>query len=217
MKALSSRVWRYLGAIAHWLFAAEPRFWITIVVLMVAAAIAGSRPSEPVIRWIGLALQLLGIGASVLGILQLRVEFGRPSVMGSLRQWLRRFPTYPVTFSISGDAGLSVGWGTPGSHDTWFEGARSIEDQLEEARKNIALLRNRIKLEEAARQQSIARLERALDAETRARLSAIEAVREKMETAHLGGLGLALMGIAWLSLGLIMDTVPAELACLCLE
>lgn len=52
----------------------------------------------------------------------------------------------------------------------------------------------------------------ALEQEKQARAKADEEIREKLKTAQTSGLHIAWRGVVWLVAGVIMSTIPGELA-----
>src|SRR5690349_5587626 len=94
----------WLRRFSRW--AAEPSTsWLAIGVVVLALCVA-LRPgtSEPVIRYVGLVLQLLGVCTVAWGIAETRRLFGEPTFVAAAREWFKRVPPFklrPITASAN--------------------------------------------------------------------------------------------------------------------
>ena len=162
-----------------------------------------------------LAFQLLGILTVVSGLRDKRRLFNRPSLLENIRRWLDRRPRWgakPQTIlvagtgsiSLSGTAKLSVWRGTPADG--------SIEARLAALEANLATLRTEQAETAKEYQEATRKTNEAVDAERRARESAVTTLRLQLEGLGAGGLHVEMMGVFWLVLGVVLATVPGEIA-----
>ena len=206
----------WLVAIVRWL--AQPwRAWGAVGVVVGVAAISWLLPGTPEdrIRYCGLALQLLGV-ATVVALLQdKRRTFNRQSLFKQLTQWLAARPRFRptghtislsgvFTSSATGSATLSV----------WRHAAPSapIEDRVAALEGNIETLKQDIESATKRSIESAGRLATELNTERQAREATDAAIRSQIEKFAAGGLHIEAAGLVWLILGIVLATVPAELA-----
>lgn len=208
---------RWVRALAHWLV--EPwRVWVPVLVVMLVLIVASQLPmslADPVLRYCGLAFQLLGILTVVSGLRDKRRLFNRPSLLENIRRWLDRRPRWgakPETIllagtgsiSLSGSAKLSVWRGTPAD--------ASVDARLAALEANLATLRTEQAETAKELQEATRKTNEAVDAERRARESGVTALRVQLEGLGAGGLHVEMMGVFWLVVGVVLATVPGEIA-----
>jgi hypothetical protein len=173
------------------------------------------RLADPVLRYCGLAFQLLGILTVVLGLRDKRRLFDRPSLLENIRLWLDRRPRWeakPQTFLVTGTDEISLADSVKASVWRATSADAPIEARLALLEANLATLRT--EQTEAAKQIQAAtrKTNEAIDAERRSRESAVTALRVQIEGLGVGGLHVEWTGVAWLILGVVLATVPGEIA-----
>jgi hypothetical protein len=99
---------------------------------------------------------------------------------------------------------LSVWRGTPTD--------ASIEARLAALEANLATLRTEQAETVKEFQEATSKTNEAVDAERRAQESAVTALRVQLEGLGAGGLHVEMMGVFWLVLGVVLATVPGEIA-----
>ena len=210
-------VLRWLHALANWLREAS-LVWVTALVLATAGLGAFWLRSEPAFRWIGLFLQLLGIATVAWNIRGTRTLFGRPSAVALAAQWLRRRPRFrpPVNVAVAG--GTLGRLSSRARVDVWSDAdphaASALEARIDAAEKNLSRLRDRLNDLKLETELNLERQVYALEQEKRERANDDKNIRDKLETAQAGGLQISVVGVVWLVVGVIMSTIPGELACL---
>jgi hypothetical protein len=197
----------------------EPRLvWGTFLVILIAGAGPWLWGSEAGFRWIGLALQLLGVGTVVVNIRGTRAQFGQPSILARTATWWRQRPRFRSRLVIVPGAGsLSFSSGRAGVdiwHDLDPNAASVIEARLDAAEKNLIWLRDRLNENAGDTERKLQQQTNALEQEKRDRASNDDTIRTTLKTAQTGGLHVSMMGVCWLFVGIVMSTVPNELACL---
>lgn len=202
--------------LAYWLFSSW-RFLGTIFVIVCVALTAGVLPGSAAdrVRYSGLALQLLGIFTVVHGLSGRRRLFKRPSLMESIRIWYGRRPRWrregqhitvsgTASIGITGSADLLLWRGTPKD--------ASLAEQVEVLRENIETLKAQQDKLTATLSETLHALEVALKSEKKVREGVTGDLAARMDALGAGGLHVEAVGLVWLTLGVILATVPTEVA-----
>lgn len=209
------RPMRTIRAAALWHWLAEARhFWITIAVIAVALYLS-LRPgaSEPVIRWTGGVLQLLGVITVVWGIAETRAFFGHAPILSVASRWLGRFPL--VRQNVVVGVGIAEGISAVGrarGYVTAGAGANpTVEDRVAALERNIGHLNDRINETFKEMDAGFQEVKGALSDEKEARVAEDKRTREMLETTATGGVHISAMGAAWLFVGVILSTAAIEI------
>jgi hypothetical protein len=211
---------RWLYALSKYLLQELPLVVIVVtsIVLLIALAIAFWVRSEPAFRWSGLALQLLGTATVAWNIHGTRTLFHLAGVFALAAQsWQRRprFRPPPVNFSV---ATMMPEFNFSARLDTWHyadpNAASALEARLDAAEKNLTSTRDRLNKLEERTTQSLQQHANALEQEKLDRANDAKNVRDELKVAQAGGLHISVVGVLWLVAGVIMSTIPSELACL---
>ena len=166
------------------------------------------------VRLMGLVLQLLGLCTVLIGISQTRSRFGLPSMRASALAWVKRFPRVrlkPVEGKLVAilanvevtshvNARLSLSADSPLEHRV-----SAVESNLAALEHAVDGLRDQ--LDQTDRQRG-----EALALETQTRQEAVRRLSDELALAETGGLSLSLVGLVWLSAGLIITTLSPEIA-----
>lgn len=204
----------WLRGVLRWIL--EPRlFWIAIAVVLLAVTFALRRGTdEAVIRFVGMALQLLGIGTVVWGIRETRAFFGRPSLFALGKRWFSQFPPLKTRIvHAKGNATLGQVTGTGRGHALSVvapdapldERVRALEANLNQVIKRFDLIANET-------DEELRKVRETLNQEARTRASEDDQLHHKLEATETGGLHISAMGALWLFVGVIFGSIPAELA-----
>ena len=189
----------------------------TVGVVVGVAALSWQLPGTPEdrVRYCGLALQLLGV-ATVVALLQdKRRTFSRQSLVEQFTQWLAvrpRFRPKAQTISMSGASSSSaIGSATL---SIWRHAAQSapVEDRVTALEGNIETLKQDIESATKRAVESAGRLATELNAERQAREATDSAIRSQIEKFAAGGLHIEATGLVWLIFGIVLATIPTELA-----
>ena len=203
-----------IRALGPWL--AEGKYvWIAVVSTAVALLIC-LRPGagEPLIRWAGLVLQLLGVATVVWGLAETRAFFGHTPIFRAAKGWIARFPLRKrnITLSAAGAASATA-TGTMRGHATHGPGPNpTTETRLDALEKNIAAVHDRITGTEKEMDQRFHKTNESLAAETTARTAEDERTRGMLETTATGGVHISAIGATWLFVGVFLSTAAPELA-----
>lgn len=214
-------LWR-LKALLRWLWEPWP-VWLTT--LLIAVSLYGSSQfaawfSRPVdqltdtLRYSGLILQVSGIATIAWGIRGKRKLFRRPSLAERAREWIKRFPDLlrkpePINVSmsatISGVAGMSAA-------GVLLAGSNSLEDRVSRLEKRLKETEARLAGTEQRLHDEVTTLRDAAASEKAAREQADRAILTQLESFSVGELHIEAMGAVWVFVGIVLATIPAELA-----
>ena len=207
-------------AVAHVRWTASfRRVWVALAVIAtlgVAAALLPGKADDR-IRYCGLALQLLGVG-TVLVLLREKTEtFGRSSFVGYIRERLAARPRFRPPNRTVTVSGISSSFATGSAHASVWRNpatAASPDERLAMLEGNIETLRKDLEWHAQQARQASESLRSELNTERQGRQEAVASVALKLDRFGAGGLHIEAIGLFWLFLGIIMATVPTELATL---
>lgn len=196
----------------RWL--AKPKiFWLTIAVIGVAGVLLFNFSSgEAHIRWLGLALQLLGMGTVAWGFRELRLLYGMPGFLRLIEEWLeqRKENQEGVHLDLTMHEGagmqanieLSV---RPGSDE-------SIESRLDFLLETTEIVKQRLRRVERELNSSLIAVERKIEFEERSRVQVVRELDLKMRASVVGGLHVSVMGLIWLIFGVVLSALSIDMA-----
>jgi hypothetical protein len=214
MYAQASQLWSWFKRIGGWL--ARPKsLWIATGIVVLAGIVAlWPGTSEPVIRWTGLVLQLLGIGTVIVGIEKTRNLFHQPTLLGMAGEWVKQFPAYrpSVVISVGVGALASATAKARGYVTSKPPADATIEQRVASLESNVSHLNNRIDEVYKELDTSIHERTAALDQERRDRAGEDSKIASKLETSGTGGLHISATGAVWLFVGVILGTGSVEIA-----
>jgi len=210
------KLWHWVLAVACWLGDGW-RVWSSIVVVVVVCTLVSLLPGNTTdhLRYAGLGLQLLGITTIVVGLQDRRRLFDRPSLFEYTRRWLERRPrwnaatnvvalTATMTDSASAKDTISIWRSIPAD--------ATVEERLAALEANIDNLKTKQTQTSTDLHDEIKKRTEAGDVERKARESAIEALQTRVASLGVGDLHLETAGVFWLILGVILATIPQEIA-----
>jgi len=185
-----------------------------IVLLVCLSTLLLFRAAEPLIRFTGLFLQLLGISTVLYGISETRKLFNCPSLLSVASRWLTSFPKFRLpkrTVRLVGQAGeMSFAGRVIARHQAGPNA--TIEDRVRVLESNLQLIDHRMDELQQQIDQANRQTNQALAAERQTREHDIDHLRKKLEITETGGLYVSLMGLVWLIVGLMMSTASLELS-----
>jgi len=203
----------YLRAHRAWLW--ESRFfWLTVLgAVGVPVAVLVWWPYEHIIRYAGLGLQVAGILTVWWGIRETRKLFEHPTFWMQAGEWFRRRPRYGGRV-VAGEGSAAAAAGAFGRTTVWSHASSgaTLEQRLEVLEKNLQSVRDDLSGFQTKTEEDIRRHDQAIREEQQARDSADQEIRKKLKSTETGGLHISAMGAIWLLVGVIMGTIPAELA-----
>jgi hypothetical protein len=193
-----------------------------------ALAVAAGVTLSAFLRYWGLALELVGLGAIAWGLIDLREKFtDRPSLVTRVRLRLSRArrltvnrvrrllgrPVPPTVVSVgtagavglAGSVTIEVGYGAISARLPVSERLAQLDARTREIQDRVNRLQRQVVAEIPARE--------AADADERAaRRAADEGLDNKLTDLAAGGLTVEWWGLAALVVGTVLDAIPDELA-----
>jgi hypothetical protein len=204
----------WLKAILHWSVGWGLFFLGFFVVITPAGFIVLDCADEAAIRIAGMGLQLLGIGTVAWGIHLTRKEFGHPSVFTVWRKRLNRFPAFGNS-GTTGSINITLPAMTSSSrgYSSVSAGANpTIDARIQALEENLKLVNDRVSQTQNEMDQEFRKQADVLKQEQQIRLYEDQRILAKMESTNTGGLHISAMGALWLAVGVIMSSIPSELA-----
>jgi len=163
--------------------------------------------------------QLLGIATVAVGIRDVRKLFGKPSLRSWVKEWLARFPLPFRRKHAKGSAAAGAGVlaGLTGSG----QGFIGVTPDAT-ARERISALENQVKgiigwignIDQRSR-ESLNKLAEIDAREQADRENADGELNRRLEESAIGGITLEIMGVVWLTIGIVLASASIELARWC--
>jgi hypothetical protein len=207
-------LYRWIKALINWI--AEPRlFWLCLFVIVISVCfvfLGGT--SEPKIRIIGMILQLCGVVTVAWGVREARKLFGHPDFFQLMLAWAKRFPKYHLK-PITGELDVTLpGYSVSGSGYSWQTTGPDtpIDERLAAIEANLSTLNVRLDQTQEQLGHVTRTINSQLHEERLLRETEDQETRKKLEAAQTGGLRISMVGLFWLSLGVIMSSASVELA-----
>jgi hypothetical protein len=210
------RLRQWFFALARWVWEAR-RGWgsVGLVVLVLLSAIVVPRSLDDCIRYAGLTLQILGVVTVAIGLRDKRQTFERPGLVQLFRAWLRRFPRYSPEPHVISTQGVASAAGVGSAYAYGWHGLpenATIDDRLATFEKNLDTVK-RLALDAQKQVQNEAlKTAKRLEDERREREDAHRALNEKLENFGTSNLYFETAGVFWLIVGIVLGTVPTEVA-----
>lgn len=210
--------WKKVRAFIIWLFFDTWRFLAPILFVLFLTGLALLAPGDldDHIRYAGLLLQLGGITTVVLSLRGRRRLFHRPSLIDYLLEWLAKakrswWSTKSVTISVAVSSAQAQSSGgsistSYAAHDT------TIEARLAAMEANIKTLKSSQAKAASEFHKAERKWAEAMDSERQSRELAIVNIKTKVDTLGAGSLHIETAGLFWLILGVVMGTIPTEIA-----
>lgn len=203
----------WISAFYNWLF--EVRyFWFTLFILFISSLFILVIPeaTEQRIRITGLILQLFGLSTVGFVIRKTRQLFGYPGFLETAIKWLRRFPIRRRVITAQGDLRVPMpdvrssgyNWTTPLDN--------SVDERLRALEVNLKTVNQRVTQLENQNYQNSTNFQHLMQSEKITRQNQDQEIRRTIKLAETGGLTISLMGLVWLTFGIIMSTIPNEIA-----
>lgn len=188
--------------------------WLSLGVIAIVLLPSILWPSEKVIRYAGLILQLLGIGTVIWGISLTRALFGHPSFAAKVLSWLVRFPLRKRTVIFGAGAGvLAMISGKARAYQSHNPAENAtIEQRLDSLERNIQLIHDRITGTEKEIDEEFRKTAEAIKSEANTRDAENRILHKKLEATGIGGVHISAIGALWLFVGVVLSTAALEIS-----
>jgi len=200
-----------------WSWLMEAKYaWLALGVIAIALLSSILWPSEKVIRYAGLILQLLGIGTVIWGVSLTRALFGHPSFAAKVLSWLKQFPLRKRTVIFGAGIGavaMISGKARAYQSHTPAENA-TIEQRLDSLERNIKLIHERITGTEKEMDEEFRKTAEVIKSEAYTREAEDRILHKKLEATGIGGVHISAIGALWLFVGVVLSTATLEISIL---
>lgn len=192
------------------------RLWLTLVPIVACfVGFAIQKPPESVYRWFGMFAQVIGIFLAAWGLLKIRTFFELKPYRQVFSEWLARRPRWMmIDLSASPSVGSASGKGdgidlTPkfnlDSEGPVKQRLTTIENVVKGLFDSVATLYKLHAKDNEVLKGEIATLQAAISTRS-------EALQAKLRRAQTDGVAASLAGAALLFVGVVLTSVPVELA-----
>ncbi|MEQ1598961.1 MAG: hypothetical protein ABL880_06285 [Methylotenera sp.] len=165
------------------------------------------------VRYSGLALELLGIVTVAVGLKGKRELFNKPSFIEHIGNWWKQRPAWRLKV-VSGIGASRSGGGTSSARGSaWYEPVdATLESRLEAAEKNLLSLRSQLQTFEQDTNAKYTKLEKVIESERQTRESSVQEIRTRLEDLAARDLSFEALGIYWLFCGLVFSSLSNEIS-----
>jgi hypothetical protein len=211
--SLLRNIWTFAISLFHWLSEGWRVFvpMLLTTSVLVVASLLSQGVAELLLRYCGLAFQVLGILTVVVGLREKLHLFNRPGFTGEIRRWIERRPRWrprTQTIIVTGIGGVTMtGGATVSAHGT-VSPASSLEIRVAALEAGITALREDLVETKRALDDSISQVKETVGVERRERRAVVKALRVQLEGLGAGGVNIEVMGVMWLLAGVVLATVP---------
>ena len=167
------------------------------------------------VRYSGLALELLGIYTVAMGLKGKRELFNKPSFIEHIRNWWKQRPAWKL--KVASGVGASRSGGVTGSArgSSWHGPIDdTVESRLEAAEKNLLSLRSELQTFEQDTNAKYTKLDKVIESERQTRESSVQEIRARLEDLAAKDISFEALGVYWLFCGLVFSSLPSEISTL---
>jgi hypothetical protein len=207
---------QWLRSLPHWLDELRITwFCASAPMCVVALSFLSPKPIADNLRYAGLFLQLAGIAAVLWDIRSRGRLFNRPSLATFLFSWLSRRPRFtPRPIQLSATAKTQVNSSATFGYliVQGYKPEDPVDVKIDALRKNIEVVQEALQKQDVRLSQTVAEVANRVRQEEQTRASDLHHLNQKMAELGAGSLEVELTGIVWLVLGLVLATIPTEIA-----
>ena len=168
------------------------------------------------VRYSGLALELLGIVTVAIGLKGKRELFKKPSFIEHIKNWWNQRPKWKsvahtislssAAFSLSGGSAKISIWHGPQD--------ATVESRLESVEKNLLFIRDELKDIERDANTKHSKVVKEIESERHTRESSMQEIRTRLEDLAARDISFEALGVYWLFCGLVFSSLPSEISTL---
>jgi len=202
------RVWGWL-----WV---QPEVTAAVLVTALSLTLAISFPDcwEVSIRAAGMTFELLGVGVVAWGLHHTRRLFAQPTLLESIRNWLREFPPLRRHVRLEARAGSVVvrGGRAYGLIEIKPRPGGPLDERVTALEMNLNQVLRSVHSLEKGFDTAVDEHARLIESERKAREEGDKSAHDKIYEAVASGLHLERLGVAFLLLGIAFATMSGEIA-----
>ena len=170
--------------------------------------------AEDQLRYAGVMLQMAGLVAVVYGIASNRRLVGRAGVKDSMLRWFKRLRGASRKSDVLTVNPLVI---KPVAHSLKLESrpsAESIGERVNQLERQLAELRNSMNRSDRTLREQLSEAKEDASRRARALSQQLSSVGEQVENLAAGGSVTELIGVVWVAIGILLSSLPEELAAL---
>ena len=207
---------RYLHANLVWLIRIQSLWGVALPLALLFIVIFLPWNLANLVRYIGLALELLGIITVAIGLKGKRELFKKPSFIEHLKSWWNQRPKWKLVSSMVSatfDSSSSVSGSCSGS--AWHGATNlTIKSRLDAVEKNLSSLRNELQAFELDTNTKHTKVVKNLESERQTRESSVQEIRTQIEDLAARDITFEALGVYWLFWGLVFSSLSSEVSTL---
>lgn len=170
---------------------------------------------DNLIRYVGLALELLGIITVAIGLKGKRELFKKPSFIEHIRNWWNQRPAWKPVIISGSVAAMSGGVSCSARGSAWHGPIDdTVESRLEAAEKNLLSLRSELQAFEQDTNAKYTKLDKTIENERQTRESSVHEIRTRLADLAARDISFEALGVYWLFCGLVFSSLPSEISIL---
>jgi hypothetical protein len=165
------------------------------------------------VRYSGLALELLGIVTVAVGLKGKRELFNKPSFIEHIGNWWKQRPAWRLKV-VSGIGASRSGGGISSARGSAWHGPvdATLESRLEAAEKNLLSLRSQLQTFEQDTNAKYSKLDKVIENERQTREFSVQEIRTRLEDLAARDISFEALGIYWLFCGLVFSSLSNEIS-----
>jgi hypothetical protein len=189
----------------------------SVFVVMGACRLVAAKPDDGV-QYAGHVLSLLTAPVMAFDILQRRRDFGRPTIVATLRSLVRRAIgafRKPRSISLQGTlGGIGVAAGTATVKAAGSTAPATLEQRLGDLERDVRDLRAETRSAADGLSRRIDTLDSSLQRERHERQEGETRITKRIEDVAVGGIPLELVALTWVTIGTVFSIIPEQIAAL---
>ncbi len=206
-------MFRYFYLLIRWGYSLSPPVWKCVSVLVIALlGIVYLGASEQSFRIVGMALQLCGICTVAWELHEIRKLFRLPHPWAVFLDRLMNPPQWKPKPTTLGNlqTGTNPRMAKIILKAFTVDSAAPLGERLTAIEKYIAVVESDLQRLQGQLDQEKQEIRSELHDEERHRQNSDQSINSKLEAAQTGGLNISLVGLIWLSIGLILGSCSLE-------
>jgi hypothetical protein len=207
---------RYLYANLVWLSRVWGLWGVVLPLVLLFLIVFLPWDLANLVRYSGLALELLGIYTVAIGLKGKRELFNKPGFIEHIKSWWNQRPKWNSVTHVINLSAASFGFSGGSAKISIWHGAQdaTVESRLESVEKNLLLIRDELKVIEQDSSTKHTKLATELESERKTREFSVQEIRTRLEDLAARDVSFEALGIYWLFWGLVFSSLPSEISTL---
>jgi hypothetical protein len=206
------KFFRRIWCLLTWIFS-PVYLWIGLVILG-ASFVTILFGSETVIRFTGEVLQFVGIVFATWGLYSVWGYFEQPGIWTLAKVWWERRPRWKKVYRSKGKGLQVCVTGGTGTFQIWTNDdvTLPVDERIARIVRNVDRLRAELVSLEKRHIGLGDELEKARREDAERAKKIVDNQKNEAKKLHVGGIGMSMLGLEFIAIGVVLATIPAELA-----